>query len=216
MVELGDTRVLLDAGRTDLATVFRRDDLAAVLLTHFHVDHVQGLFHLRWGVGEPLPVYCPDDDEGCADLYKHPGLLAFSVIRPGASFQIGGLEFTPLPMQHSKLTYGYMIRGDGRAAYLTDTRGLSDEAARALREFAPEVVVVDAKYPPGHVAPKGHNTIDEALSIGFESGASRVILTHLGHEAEGWLMDNPEALPPVAEAGRDGQVIETARAEAWI
>ena len=214
-VEIGDTRVLIDAGITDLARRFRRDELAAVVLTHFHVDHVQGLFHLRWGVGDPLPVYCPDDEDGCADLYRHPGLLAFCAIDMRRRVRIGGLEFTPIPMQHSKLTYGYMIKGDGRAAYLTDTRGLGADAARALREFSPEVVVIDAKYPPGHPSPKGHNTIDEALALGFDSGASRVILTHLGHDADCWLINNPDALPRGAEIGRDGQTIETTRAAAW-
>jgi ribonuclease BN (tRNA processing enzyme) len=32
-----------------------------VLLTHYHLDHVQGLFPLRWGVGAPIPVYGPPD-----------------------------------------------------------------------------------------------------------------------------------------------------------
>jgi phosphoribosyl 1,2-cyclic phosphate phosphodiesterase len=36
------------------------------LLTHYHLDHVQGLFPLRWGVGAPIPVYGPPDDAGCA------------------------------------------------------------------------------------------------------------------------------------------------------
>ncbi len=50
-----------------------------MLLTHYHPDHVQGLFHLRWGCGESIPVYGPKDPQGCADLYRHPGVLDFQV-----------------------------------------------------------------------------------------------------------------------------------------
>ncbi len=41
------------------------------------MDHVQGLFPLRWGVGDKIPVYGPPDEQGCDDLFKHPGLLDF-------------------------------------------------------------------------------------------------------------------------------------------
>lgn len=215
MIELGETRVLLDAGRTDLAQVFRRDQLSAIVLTHFHVDHVQGLFHLRWGVGEPLPVHCPDDDQGCADLYAHPGLLAFQTVYPGAAFRIGGLTFTALPLQHSKLTQGYLIEGEGRSAYITDTRGLGADAARVLRAFRPDVVVIDAKYPPDHPSPKNHNTIHEAIAIGMDCGADRIVLTHIGHDADRWLTEFKSVLPQTVEAGMDGQVIETAQAKSW-
>ena len=69
-----------------------------VLLTHYHLDHVQGLFPLRWGVGASIPVYGPPDDAGCDDLLKHPGLLDFShTVTPFVMFNLQGLRVTPLP-----------------------------------------------------------------------------------------------------------------------
>ena len=50
LIESGNTRILLDAGLTDLHERFNPGELDAIVLTHFHPDHVQGLFHLRWGV----------------------------------------------------------------------------------------------------------------------------------------------------------------------
>ncbi len=43
-----------------------------VLLTHYHLDHVQGLLPLRWGVGASIPVHGPPDDAGCDDSLKTP------------------------------------------------------------------------------------------------------------------------------------------------
>ncbi|MFD2435117.1 MBL fold metallo-hydrolase [Modicisalibacter luteus] len=48
-VRVDGARILLDAGRMDLAESCERERPAAILLTHYHADHVQGLFHLRWG-----------------------------------------------------------------------------------------------------------------------------------------------------------------------
>ena len=61
-------QLMLDAGRTDLCETFAPGTIQSVLLTHYHMDHVMGLFHLRWGAGHTLPVYGPDDPDGCDDL----------------------------------------------------------------------------------------------------------------------------------------------------
>ncbi len=78
LIESGGTRVLIDAGLIDLHERFAPGSLSAIVLTHFHPDHVQGLFHLRWGKVHRFPCHAPPDSEGCADLYKIPGLLDFS------------------------------------------------------------------------------------------------------------------------------------------
>lgn len=87
------------------------------------MDHVQGLFHLRWGCGNSIPVYGPADEQGCDDLFKHPGILDFQPpLTPFVSVTLGGLRITPLPLNHSKITHGYLIQSaDGALAYLTDT-----------------------------------------------------------------------------------------------
>ncbi len=82
---------LLDAGRPDLMEHHPAGSFQQVLLTHYHLDHVQGLFPLRWGVGASIPVYGPPDDAGCDDLLKHPGLLDFShTVTPFVMFNLQG------------------------------------------------------------------------------------------------------------------------------
>ncbi len=72
----GET-TLLDAGLPALERRFSAGQIQRFLLTHYHMDHVQGLFPLRWGCGNSIPVYGPPDEQGCDDLFKHPGILAF-------------------------------------------------------------------------------------------------------------------------------------------
>lgn len=93
------------------------------------MDHVQGLFPLRWGVGDVIPVYGPPDEQGCDDLFKHPGLLDFShTVVPFVVFDLQGLQVTPLPLNHSKLTFGYLLEtAHSRVAWLSDTAGLPEK-----------------------------------------------------------------------------------------
>lgn len=110
VVKFNDAITLIDAGLHDLADRWSPGSFQQFLLTHYHMDHVQGLFPLRWGVGDPIPVYGPPDEQGCDDLFKHPGLLDFShTMEPFVVFDLQGLQVTPLPLNHSKLTFGYLL-----------------------------------------------------------------------------------------------------------
>ncbi|WP_156493698.1 MBL fold metallo-hydrolase, partial [Oleiphilus sp. HI0125] len=77
LLEVEGAAYLIDAGIMDIGERFEASFLNAIFLTHFHPDHVQGLFHIRWGKEPNISVFCPPDKDGCADLYKHPGLLEF-------------------------------------------------------------------------------------------------------------------------------------------
>ena len=209
LVEAGEMRLLIDAGLTDLAERFSTGDFPALLLTHFHPDHVQGLFHLRWGVGKRLPVYCPPDSEGCADLYKNPGLLEFRPVRKFEAFHVGPVSVTPVPLIHSKVTLGYCIEsGDSRVAYLTDTAGLPPKTEAFLRDWLPTALAIDCSHPPRATPLKSHNDVTLALAAIAAVRPQRAWLTHIGHELDAWLKDNGHALPPRVFVARDGDVID--------
>ena len=88
VVKFNDAITLIDAGLHDLADRWSPGSFQQFLLTHYHMDHVQGLFPLRWGVGDQIPVYGPPDEQGCDDLFKHPGLLDFShTVEPFVMFK---------------------------------------------------------------------------------------------------------------------------------
>ena len=204
LIEAGSTRILLDAGLMDLHERFAPGYLQAIVLTHFHPDHVQGLLHLRWGVGQRIPVYCPQDAEGFADLYKHPGLLEF---RPLAKFEpvrIGAVTLTPLPLIHSKATFGYALEAlsGARFAYLTDTLDIPPRTESFLKQWQPHDMAIDCSYPP-MAEPKGHNDWTTALAVIKKVQPAHAWLTHIGHHLDAWLMAQG-AMPDHISVATDG------------
>jgi phosphoribosyl 1,2-cyclic phosphate phosphodiesterase len=207
LLEVGEQRYLLDAGQINLCERFPSGTLAGIFLTHFHPDHVQGLFHLRWGIGQTLPVYTPPDAEGCLDLYKHPGILDFSPQRKFESFKLADIVITPVPLLHSKPTFGYVFRhADQRIAYLTDTKGLSPGTAAFLADLSLDLMVIDCSYVPGSNN-MGHNNIDDVLLIDEQVRPNHTVLTHVGHDLDIWLLTNQTRLPSHIIVGKDGMTV---------
>lgn len=209
LLESGETRILIDAGLTDLHERFPPGTLTAVVLTHYHPDHVQGLFHLRWGVGDAIPVMGPPDSAGCADLYRNPGLLRFQPLRKFESLNIGPLKLTPLPLIHSKPTFGYAIENaDGAClAYLTDTHGLPPRTEAFLKAWGDFDLVLDCTYPPTR-EPANHNDWLAALASIEAVVPRQTWLTHVSHEHDAWRLTETSALPPAVMCARDGESIE--------
>lgn len=209
LVEDGNHKILLDAGLMDLHERFEPGELSAIVLTHYHPDHVQGLLHLRWGKGKSIPVYGPPDPDGFADLFKHPGILDIASLQAFKALELGDFRLTPLPLNHSKLTFGYAIahRESARFAYMTDTLGLPQATDDFLRRWRPGHIAVDCSHPPIDVsgkAPSNHNDVTAALTMIARSGAKQGWLTHLGHETDGWLIANASALPENVKPASDG------------
>lgn len=209
LVTSAKDRILIDAGLPDLAERFPAGSLTAVVLTHFHADHVQGLFHLRWGKGPRITVYAPPDPEGCADLYKNPGLLDFRPLRAFEPFPIGELSFTPLPLAHSKLTYGYAIEDAAgrRFAYLTDTLGLPPDTLAFLAAWQPDGMAIDCSHPPCDSAPRNHNDYPRALECIAAVAPGAAWLTHLSHGFDAWQMQAGQQLPELVHIARDGDAL---------
>jgi len=205
LVESGETRLLIDAGLTDLAERFPLGTLTSSLITHYHPDHVQGMFHLRWGVGGRIDVGSPPDPEGCADLYKNNGLLRFHRLREFGPTLMGDMTVIPVPMTHSKITFGYCLETcAAKIAYLSDTIGLPPDSLKFLQHWRPDCVVLDCCYPPRKRSPRNHNDVKIALECADAIGAKKVIFTHLSHEMDLWLMENNKTLPENILIGHDG------------
>lgn len=205
VLEADGERILIDAGVTDLASRFPPGSLSRILLTHYHVDHVQGLFHLRWGCNTRLPVHGPDDHEGCADLFKHPGILDFSeTMKPFQKKSFGNVHVTPVPLKHSKMALGYcFVHKDKRLAYLCDTVGLPNETYRFLQHWQPNHIILDCTHPPHEGVPRNHNDFNMALEIADQFNYAKLGLTHISHTFDLWLDQNKKLLPENVYIAKD-------------
>ncbi|MCW8907963.1 MAG: phosphonate metabolism protein PhnP [Sedimenticola sp.] len=201
---------LIDAGSHHLAERYSPEQLQRVVLTHFHMDHVQALFQLRWAGGRhKIPLFRPDDPVGCDDLYKHPGI--FSLQKPFQPFQQvewPGLRLTALPLQHSRVTLGYLLQTPGTVlAYLCDTAGLPRETERFLAESPIDYLVLDCSEPPTRRPPSNHNDLNRALAIVRRLRPEQTLLTHIGHHFDNWLLEHTRQLPADVSIARDGMRI---------
>lgn len=213
LLESGEVSLLIDAGQSDLAERFPPGTLDAILLTHYHMDHIAGLFHLRWGLNTTIPVFGPEDAAGCGALQKHAGILDFEMpLESFRLFSFDSINVTPIPLHHSRPCLGFCIEQFGRKlAYLTDTAGLPLESLRFLTGWQADLLIMDCTYPPQPSDATSeshgiHNDWTTANSIIQQIRPSHTWLTHISHEMDEWLLSHQ--LPAGVSVAADNTVIE--------
>jgi phosphoribosyl 1,2-cyclic phosphodiesterase len=129
VVECGDTRIMLDCGLTVRETEIRcarlgivPAQLAGILVTHEHEDHIGGVF--QFARKHALPVWLtygtwraihPDPDSGVES--------GINLIDSHVPFALGDLEVLPFPVPHDAREPVQYVFSDGarRLGVLTDT-----------------------------------------------------------------------------------------------
>jgi len=165
----------------------------AVLLTHYHADHLFGLDDVRLFpryLGGPVPVYCNRETE---QVLRQSFAYAFA---PGTEqlpigvvpklkivrveehpFEVLGQRITPVPLEHAHFrVLGFRIED---LAYLTDVSRIPESSWPLLEGV--RILILDALRKRPHPA---HFSLDQAIAVAQQLGAERTYLTHIGHELE--------------------------------
>ncbi|MGM0461565.1 MAG: MBL fold metallo-hydrolase [Fibrobacterota bacterium] len=201
-IETESTRLLIDAGRMDFADRFPAGTFSGILLTHFHTDHVQGLFHIRWGRETSVPVFSPEDPQGCADLYRHPGILSFQFCDAFIPQHCGDIQFFPIPLRHSKTTFGYILRyRSACCAYLCDTGPLSPESLSCIAGLKPDLLVIDCTTAA--TGSPNHHSLETVMKDIAAINPPKTLLSHVGHNLSASLWNGTVQLPPNVSAAQD-------------
>ncbi|HYC31419.1 MAG TPA: MBL fold metallo-hydrolase [Gemmatimonadales bacterium] len=164
----------------------------AVLYTHEHADHINGIDDLRiFSVRrrDPLPIYGPpetldrlrgsfnyifDDAVRPYEGTSKPRLTMHPV-EPGRPLRVAGVETLPLAFEHGHLrVFGYRF---GPLAYITDVKAIPEAERAQLHGL--EVLVLNALWWRPHPT---HLSIGEAVQTARDLGVPRTYLTHLTHE----------------------------------
>ena len=117
VVEAGGTRLLLDCGFGLAATVARLarlglvpEDLAGIVVTHEHDDHIGGVARLARRHG--IPVWLtPGTLAGFEALFAD--VTQVSMIHNYETFAIGDLQVQPFPVPHDAREPAQYVFGDG-------------------------------------------------------------------------------------------------------
>lgn len=139
VVESGDTRVMLDCGfatkrvKEKLAHLgLAPEQLAAVLVTHEHSDHIAGVFKFARCYG--LPVFLTHGTYAAAPRGK-TALPECRLIDSHTAFVIDDLEIQPFPVPHDArepVQYAFSS-GRHRLGVLTDTGAITPHIVDVLQ-----------------------------------------------------------------------------------
>lgn len=218
LLEAGGKTILLDTPpelRLQLLAA-RVAQVDAVLYTHEHADHVNGIDDLRiFSVRQrrPLPCFGPAETldrirGGFRYIFDHEvrafegtskPQLEMHPIEPGTTLSIAGISVLPLAFEHGYVrVFGYRF---GPIAYITDVKSVPEAVRSQLGGL--KVLVLNSLWWRSHPT---HLSIGEAIETARAIGADRTFLTHLTHETGH--AELAAQLPPGVAPAYDGLTIE--------
>ncbi|WP_305043523.1 GPMC system MBL fold metallohydrolase [Geoalkalibacter sp.] len=210
LLSSGGRNILIDSA-TDLRQQALREGIGhldAVLYTHTHADHVNGIDDLRafnMHSGQAIPIY--GDAPSIAGIQRVFAYIFDEELEPGyrprleprvigGPFELFGLPIQPVPLHHgSGGSLGFRI---GPFAYLTDCSAIPETSLPLLRDL--HTVIIDGLRFRPHST---HFNIPQAIQAMRDLHVKRIILTHLSHDIDHHR--HGAALPPGAEFAYDGQ-----------
>lgn len=199
----GDTELLVDLGRTTKQVVgameargISPENLCALLVTHEHTDHIQGLkvFLKKY----PLPLYATA--EVMEKLYwdkavpqGHP----VTEVADGQTLDIGSIKVSCFDTPHDSLHsigYSFLLADGRRASIATDIGYMSDSVRAAVQ--GSDLLLLESNYDASMLSVSGYpyalkqrivsnlghlsNEGCAAELAGFvRAGATRLVLGHL-------------------------------------
>jgi phosphoribosyl 1,2-cyclic phosphate phosphodiesterase len=158
----------------------------ALLLTHAHADHINGLDDVRpLTTRRVLPVYgdaatLEETRERFAYIFRDSqvggGKPRIELRRALGPVDVGGTSFVPIPVLHGELPIlGWRT---GAFAYITDCSNLPESTLPLLAGV--EVLVINGLRLKPHST---HFSLDQGIAAARRIGARHTWLTHMNHES---------------------------------
>lgn len=203
-VRCGSELAVFDAGsgimRLDPGQWERgRPERIHVLISHLHLDHIQGLVGFR-PLNDPaaeIHLYGEARDglsfrAGLERVFSPPcwplGLdgsraaLSIHEIAPQAQYTLAeGLSLRTLRSRHPNQSLIFRLDGQGRSVVYTLDCELDGGIAPALADFARDcdLLIWDANFTAADLQKGwGHSTWEQGLDMARAAGARRVLMTH--------------------------------------
>ena len=160
--------ILLDAGTISSAlSLSDQKRIRHILLSHLHFDHIKGLPTLADNLGEhaTVPIVVaglPDIIQGLQrhifnsdvypDFFSIPSptnpVLSPQHLKPGQSYSISGVDITPILVNHTVPTTGFLVQTSASAfLYSGDTFSTDELWHEARRLSHLKAAFIECSYP---------------------------------------------------------------------
>jgi ribonuclease BN (tRNA processing enzyme) len=185
-------RLLVDCGSgvvSQLQKYIHLKDLNAVVLSHYHHDHVADIGPLQYGMliqtmlknrTEPLAIYGHlEDGEGFKRLAHEPYTKAYSY-DPTQTLIVGPFRITFLKTNHPVPCYAMRITdGSGTVIFTADS-----SFKREFIKFSQDadLLICECNFYAGMDGKQaGHMNSTDAATIAHKANVKHLLLTHLPH-----------------------------------
>lgn len=186
LVTANGTALAMDLGSGCLAQLTARtapENLAALLLTHWHYDHCADvlplIYRLEACAQQPLHIYAPADEtslvrkavQACSKIILHD-------VAPGDLLTLDCVTVEAHAARHPVPALMYRVTdGDRTLCYTGDTN-----TVEGLVEFArnADLLLADGLFPTAvWTEGKPHLSAAHAARLAKDAGAKRLVITHL-------------------------------------
>lgn len=197
------TKILIDAGISSRAIQQKLAeinvdvaDIDAIIITHEHFDHIQGLRVLAYKMG--IPVFANTETAKGIVEYFHD-CPKFRIFSTGETFHFNDLDIHPFSIQHDTLDpVAFTVKHDGlKLGFCADLGFVTSLVQNKLRDC--DYLYVEANHEPSmvHASPRpmiykqrvlsrtGHLSNEECgrlLAHVAHDGLKHVHLAHLSSE----------------------------------
>ena len=214
MISWDNVDYIIDCGPDFRQQILRENiqSINGVFFTHEHADHTAGIDDLRpftYQMGE-VPIYA---QKRVLDNLKVRFAYIFETenryagapklqenLIDGKSFQLHGVQVTPIEVIHGKLPITAYRFGD--VAYITDLKTITEIEKEKLAGL--DVLIVNALRLEEHPT---HLNLEEALLFVKELSPKKAYFTHISHRL-GFHAEVEKELPENVFLSYDGLQIE--------
>ena len=190
MLEHDGKRIIIELGCGALSKVLEKlsiADIDAVFLSHLHADHMGDMLTLRYAlkaskvsgdIEGPLPVYLPAKPQAESEMLSSNPMMDTVFIEDGMKTKLFGMDISFAFMPHPYPSYAMKFEAGGKIfVYSGDTK--ENERLAPFAKNADLFLMEAALLQKDVNSASAHLSAIEAGKIGRQSGAKKMLITHL-------------------------------------